>query len=102
MMKSYRTRRNVFDQEGKWLKAEEARITAVMMILRTQEFASHLQIQQENRSITGPVPVILSNDTRLLIENEPENFIADSDNSPMIIESQEAPVMADIVSVVRH
>ena len=97
MMKSYRTHRNIFDQEGKWLKAEEARIAAFDHD-PTNAVIRVAPVELAREPIAGPVPVILSNGTRLLIENELETFIANSDNSPMIID----PRSPDIVSLVRH
>ena len=95
MMKTYRTHRNIFDQEGKWLKAEEARIAGGTALV-----GSSTPVDSEMD--TSTTPVVLTNGVPLLIENEGETFIVGGRGRediivPMIIE----PLVAHVEKIIQ-
>lgn len=95
MMKTYRTHRNIFDQEGKWLKAEEARI-AVGTALVSSSTPVDLESELPQR-----IPVVLSHGVLLLIENEEETFIAGRAHAEISMPMLIAPLVAHVEKIIR-
>jgi len=83
LMKTYRTHRNILDQEGKWLHAEESR-SAVADATRPLDSDRALNV----------LPNILSDGRRLLLENQgEETFIVDQEFSPVIESTRPSPAV---------